>query len=160
MVTCEVVTPFAQGPLFRVHWNTFAPIERPVTPEVGLLGFAKLPEPLTTVHRPVAGANGAFPAKVALTAQTCWLGPAFAFGLFGLKTTMSTSSLVVGGVQGPLLMVQRSRFTPMLKPETVVFLNAALAKVPVPLTTVHCPVAGAIGALPASVVERFGEHNC
>lgn len=129
--------PFAQGPLFNVHWNTFAPIDRPDTAVVGLVAFAKVPVPFTTVHSPVAGASGALPARVAVVVQTCCAGPAFAFGLAGLKTTMSTSSLVVGGVQGPLLIVQRSLFTPMLKPDTVVLRTEAFAKVPVPLTTVH-----------------------
>ena len=129
--------PLAQGPLFKVHWNTFGPTARPDTAVVGLEAFAKVPVPLTTVHNPVAGASGAFPARVALAAQTCRAGPAFAFGLAGLKTTISTSSLVVGGVQGPLLIVQRSLFTPMLRPDTVVFRTEAFAKVPVPLTTVH-----------------------
>lgn len=155
-----MVMPLAQGPLFRVHWNTLAPTERPETPDAGLFAFARTPVPLTKVHTPVAGDKGELPARVAVVAQTCWLGPAFAFGLAGLKTTISTSSLVVGGVHGPLLMVQRNRFNPMPSPLTLVLRCAAFAKTPVPLVTVQSPVAGEIVAFPASVVEVFGEHSC
>ena len=154
------MTPLAQGPLLSVHWNTLAPTERPDTPELGLLALANVPVPLTTVQTPVAGASGAFPASVAVAAHTCWFGPAMALGLAGLKTTMSTSSLVVGGTQGPLLIVQRRRLRPMESPLTVVLRKLALAKVPVPLTTVHWPVAGAIVALPARVVLVVGEQSC
>ena len=77
-----------------------------------------------------------------------------------MKTTMFISSLVDGGVHGPFVIVHRNVFTPMPRPLTVVFRCAGFAKVAVPLTTVHCPVAGAITALPASVVLVFGEHNC
>lgn len=159
-MTCEVVTPLAQGPLLSVHWNVFVPIDKPDTVVVGLVELANVPVPVTTVHWPVAGVSGALAAKVALAAQTCWFGPALALGLAGLNTTISTSSKEDGGVHGPLLMVQRNRFKPMESPVTVVFLSAALAKVPVPVTTVHWPDAGAMGALAARVVERLGAHNC
>ena len=132
IVTCEVVVAFAHGPLLRVHWKTLAPIERPFTTVVGLFKFTNVPVPLTTVQTPVAGAKGEFPASVVVTSQTCCAGPALALGLAGLNTTISISSVVVGGVHGPLLMLQRIRFVPMERPLTVVLRRLALAKVPVP----------------------------
>ena len=69
--TWSVVMPLAQGPLFKVHWNTFVPMPRPVTPDEGDVGEAIVPEPLTSVHCPVAGAMGALPPKVAVVAHTC-----------------------------------------------------------------------------------------
>ncbi len=160
MVTCELVTPLAQGPLLKVHRNTLAPNESPLTPVVGLVASVKVPVPLTTLQTPEAGARGALPANVVELLHTDWLGPAFAAGLAGLNTTMLTSSCVVGGTQGPLLMVQRKVFTPMPNPLTAVLGLLALAKVPVPATTVHEPVAGAIGAFPASVAELDGAQSC
>ena len=96
-------------------------MDKPVTPLVGLFALAKAPVPLTTLHEPVAGAIGVFPASVAFAAQTLWSGPAFAFGLAGLKTVTFTSSCVLGGTQGPFVIVHRKVFTPALKPLTVVF---------------------------------------
>ena len=155
-----MVTPFTQGPLFKVHWNTLVPKPNPVTVLLGLVGVVMVPAPLTRVHCPVAGASGALPPRVELAAHTCWSAPALAFGLAGLKTVMLTSSCVVGGVQGPLLIVQRKVFTPTERPLTVVLRWVALAKVPVPLTTVHRPVAGKVTALPARVALVVGWHSC
>lgn len=160
MVTCELVMPLAQGPLLKVHWKTLLPKESPLTEEVGLFALANVPVPLITLQVPVAGANGALPASVVLLLHTCWLGPAFALGLAGLKTTTFTSSCVVGGKQGPLLMVHRNVFNPMLSPFTWVDGLLAFTKVPVPFATVHAPVAGNMTPLPASVVLVVGAHNC
>ena len=73
-----------------------------------------------------------------------------------MKTRMVTSSEVIGFAQGPLLIVQRSTLVPWPRLFTAVKGFAALAKVALPLTTVHWPVAGKVGALPASVVLMVG----
>lgn len=160
MVTWSEVMPLAHGPLFKVHWNTLVPMDKPLTPLVGLPALLKVPVPLTTVHVPVAGAIGELPASVAVAAHTFWSGPAFAFGLAGLNTVTFTSSCEVGGTHGPLVMVQRKVFTPAPKPLTVVVALVALPNVPLPATTVHCPVAGPTNAVPVSVVLVAGAHNC
>ena len=54
--------------------------------------------------------------------------------------------------QTPLLMVQRSTLMPGESPETVVVLEPALAKVPVPETTVQIP-APTTAPLAAKVVD-------
>ena len=46
-----------QAPLFTVHWKTCVPTERPVICVVGEVALLKVPEPLTTVHCPLAGAG-------------------------------------------------------------------------------------------------------
>ena len=83
-----------------------------------------------------------------------------ALGLFGSKTKTVISSKVVGGKQGPLLIVQRNTLAPMPSPVTAVFALPALAKVPLPLTTLHCPVAGAIGRLAFNVTPAPGAQAC
>ena len=114
-----------------------------------------VPLPLTSVHVPVAGNVGVLPCNVVVKGgeQSCWSGPALATGLFGSKTTMVTSSCVLAGVHGPLLIVQRKVFTPMPRPVTKVLGEAALTMVPDPATRVHWPEAGAGAALPASVAD-------
>jgi len=52
-----------------VHTNVFAPIVRPVTPEVGSLGVVTVELPAMTVHAPVPTV-GVFPASVAVVEQT------------------------------------------------------------------------------------------
>ncbi len=47
----------------------------------------------------------------------------------------------------------------MLKPDTVDIGEFAFAKVPVPDTTDHCPVAGAVAVLAAIVTEAVVEHT-
>lgn len=149
----------AQGPLLTVHWNTLAPIPRPVTVVVGLLAVVMVPEPLTKVHWPVAGNVGVLPAKVAsLGVHTSWSAPAFAFGLALEYTVTVTSSDVEPGVQGPLLMVQRKTCTPTVRPVTLVFRTFGFTMVPPPLTWLHTPVAGADAALPFNVTELVGEQ--
>ena len=111
----------AQGPLFIVQRNLFCPKERPETTALGVFTLENEPVPLITLHVPIAGAIGLFAARVVLLfgRHTVWSAPAFAAGEEGLKTVITTSSVNVP--QGPLLMVQRNRFTPMLRPVTVVF---------------------------------------
>ena len=59
---------------------------------------------------------------------------------------------------GPLFKVHWKVLVPTDKPLTPLVGLLASAKVPVPKTTVHVPVAGAIGALPANVV--LAAHTC
>ena len=63
-MTWSLVMPFAQGPLFTVHWKTLAPMPRPAIAVVALVGDVMVPEPLTKVHVPVAGDVGALPVRV------------------------------------------------------------------------------------------------
>ena len=71
IVTWSLVRPFAQGPLLSVHWNTFAPTPKPVTPLFGDAAAEIFPLPLTNVQLPVAGEIGVFPASAAVVAHTC-----------------------------------------------------------------------------------------
>ncbi len=43
----------AQGALAIVHRKVFAPIPKPVKPDVGLFGEVIVPEPLISVHVPI-----------------------------------------------------------------------------------------------------------
>ena len=61
IVTVEDVA--GQGGLVIVHWKTFVPKPKPVTPDVGDVGVVIVPAPLTSVHRPVP-IVGVFPANV------------------------------------------------------------------------------------------------
>src|SRR5690606_20386276 len=79
----------------------------------------------------------------------------FAAGCALLNTVMVTSS-DVAGTQAPLEMVQRNVLVPTPRPLTVVVGLLGLAKVPLPATTVHSPLAGAMAALAANVVEVVG----
>lgn len=56
------------GPLLMVHRRTTVPMPRPVTDVVGLAGFVIVPVPLMSDHVPVLGAEGVFPASVAVAA--------------------------------------------------------------------------------------------
>jgi len=60
---------------------------------------------------------------------------------------------VFGFAQGPLLTFHWNTLLPSDRPVTEVVGLLALAKVPVPLITVHVPVAGAMMLLPASVTD-------
>ena len=68
MLTWSEVTPFAHGPLVTVHSNTFSPTAKPVMLLVGLFGEVMVPEPLTSVHVPIAGKITLLPAMVTLEA--------------------------------------------------------------------------------------------
>ena len=63
------MTGESQVPLFNDHWNTLFPRLSPLTVEVGDEAFENVPLPLTTVHNPVPGAVGLFPASVATTGE-------------------------------------------------------------------------------------------
>src|SRR5437773_11582673 len=73
MVTLE---ESAQAPLVIFHLKTFAPVPKPVTVVVGLVGVVIVPLPLTSDQVPEP-TEGVFVAMVAV-AHTVWLGPAFA----------------------------------------------------------------------------------
>ena len=144
----------AQGPLLIVQRYTLLPMPMPLTVVVGLFALAKVPVPLTTVQVPVAGAVAALAASVteATGAQRSWSGPAFAAGAAALKMRNVTSSDVVCGVQGPLLIVQRNTTVPVVRLVTVVVGLVGVVRVAVPDTTVHRPVAGNTAAFAAITV--------
>ena len=155
--TWSEVVPLAHGPLFTVHKNVLVPMLRPVTVVVGEVGEVMLPLPFTSDHWPVAGNTGTLPVSVAAPGlHTCWSAPALALGLFASYTVTVTSSLVVPGVQGPLLMVQRYTYTPTVRPVMVVFLLDGLVITPPPLIMVHWPLAGATAAFAFMVVLVAG----
>ena len=162
ITTWSVVIPPEHGPLLTVQANTLAPRPNPVMPEAGSFGEVIVPLPLTNVQVPVDGKVGTLPCRVAVNggAHNCWSGPALATGLFGSKTTMFTSSCVLAGVHGPLLIVQRNVLTPTPRPVTWLFGAVGETRVPLPATRVHWPEAGAGAALPARVVLVWGAHNC
>ena len=58
--------------------------------------------------------------------------------------------------QGPLLIVQRKMFVPIAKPEMVVEGEVEFAKVAVPCTILHCPVAGICGVF-AEILNEVKE---
>src|SRR5690606_28372570 len=112
----------AQGPFSTVHSNTFTPTPRPETGLVGEVASARMPDPLTSVHTPVAGPIKALPAMVVevFGVHRSWSGPASATGLFTSYSTMVTSSKLVLFSHGPLETVQRYTFTPTAIPFTTV----------------------------------------
>src|SRR5690606_23558523 len=115
-----VVAP-GHAPLPMVQRYTLSPRPMPVTVVVGLFASPKVPVPLTSVQVPIAGGTAAFAVSATLAngAQNSWSGPALATAAFRSKTRIVTSSDVVGGTQGPLLMVQRSTCVPGGIPVTV-----------------------------------------
>ena len=58
-----------QEALVIVHTKVFAPVDNPVTPEVGLPGVVTDALPAMTVHAPVP-VVGVLPASVAVAAHT------------------------------------------------------------------------------------------
>lgn len=90
--------------------------------------------------------------------HSSWSGPAYACWALPLKTEMVTSA-ELEAAQGPLSTVQRKTLAPSDSPETVVAGSAGSANTPVPLTSVHWPVPGAIRALPSKVVLVMGVHK-
>ena len=123
---------FPQAPFVIVHWNTFWPTPIPLTTEVALLGVAIVPEPLTKLQAPVAGATAAFAVSVALdeVEQAFWSAPALAAAWPLLLTTMDTSSKLTGFAQAPLLIVQRNTLTPIPRPVTALVGTLALSYQP------------------------------
>ena len=52
-----------------VHWNTLAPVPKPVIPDVGEEGEVIVPAPEINVHIPLP-ATAVFPANVAVVPHT------------------------------------------------------------------------------------------
>ena len=138
----------AHGGSLTVHRRVTVPVTSPVSPDVGELGVVIVPVPETTVHKPVP-TLGVFPARVAVVVlHKFWSGPASALTEPAL-TVNTTSS--VDEAQGGLLIVQRKvTVVPALRPVTPEVGELGVVIVPVPETTVHCPVP-TVGVLPARV---------
>ena len=88
-VIVTVLVDGVHGALLIVHWNTFAPTPKPVTPLVGELGVVIVPEPLTKVHTPVP-VVGVLPANVAVVPHTVWSEPALAVVIWFTVTVTGT----------------------------------------------------------------------
>ncbi len=137
----------AQGGFAIVHRKTFAPVPRPVIPEVGLLGDVIVPEPLISVHVPVPAA-AVLPASVAvLLTQKDWSLPALA--------TVGTSDLVMVtsskvAVHGEFAIVQRKTFAPTPRPVIPEVGLFGVVIAPVPLISVQVPIP-AVAVLPPNV---------
>ena len=157
MVTWSLVGA-PHGPLSTVHWNTFAPMPRPVIVLVGEALLVIVPCPLTRVQVPVAGKITALPVIMVevVGAQSSWSAPALATGLLASNTKMLTSSN--DRPQAPLSIVQRNTFSPTDNPVTVVDSSVASAKVPLPWTTDQLAVARPTAPLAASTTELVVEQ--
>ena len=80
MVTWSLLLPHA--PLLTDHWNVCTPTVSPLICVAGEAALLKVPDPVTTVHVPTAGAAAALAFMVTLVTgvQIFWSGPAFATG--------------------------------------------------------------------------------
>ena len=145
----------AHGPFSTLHRNTFAPSDSPLTTVPGLVASTNTPVPLINVHSPVPGGIRALPAKVALVmgVHTLWSGPASAVSMPALYTDIETCALFNGKAQGPFITVHWNTFTPY--PMSVMVVVGLLGDVivPLPLNTVHSPVAGDTGVVPVTVTS-------
>src|SRR5436309_157646 len=135
-----------QTPLLIVQTNVLAPVDKPVTPEVGEPGVVTVALPAITVHTPLPTVD-VFPARVAVAEQTVWSGPAFDV-VGDSSRVIVTVSLEAG--QTPLLMVQTKVFAPRLNPVTPEVGSVGVVTLALPAITDHSPVP-IDGALPASV---------
>src|SRR5713101_8017058 len=116
-----------------VQTNVLAPTDNPVTPDVGEPGVVTVALPAITVHAP-APTVGAFPAKVAVAAQTDWSGPAFdAVG--GVSLVIVTVSLEAGHVA--FVIVHTNVLAPTDNPVTPDVGDAAVVTDALPTITVH-----------------------
>ena len=68
-------------------------------------------------------------------------------------------SVVTEPAQGPLFNVHLNVFVPTERPLTEEAGEFAFEKEPEPAITLHVPVAGEIGVLPASVAELLGKQT-
>src|SRR6266852_2793376 len=73
-----------------VHTNVFAPLDSPVTPDVGFPGAVTDALPAITVHAPVPTV-GVFPARVVVGPHTVWSGPASAVVGASPRITLTVS---------------------------------------------------------------------
>lgn len=117
-------------------------------------GFANVPDPETTIQRPVP-AVGALPAMkveaVPVVAQSVWLGPAFAIVGIALPTILITS---FEDAQGGFVIVQRKSLFPILNPVTPDVGLVGVVTVAVPETTDQTPLP-AVGVLAAKVAPEL-----
>ena len=133
-------------PLLIVQTNVFAPTDKLVTPDVGLLGVVTVALPAMTIHAPIPTV-GVLPARVAVVEQTVWSNPAAA-AVGDWSLVIVTVSLDDGHV--PLLIVQTNVFAPTINPVTPDVGLLGVVTVALPAITVHAPVP-TVGVLPASV---------
>ena len=116
-----------------VQRNTLVPELRPVTAVLNSAGFASVAEPTGIVQTPVPE-SGSVPSRELLAAQRTWSPPALTVKELFVTTSSSDE-------EHPLLViVQRKRFTPALRPETLVLKFIGEVIVPKPVTTDHCPL--------------------
>jgi hypothetical protein len=105
-----------------------------------------VPVPLTRVHKPVP-VDGVFPARVKLAPHILAVTPAL--DAVGASTPVIVTWAKLGE-QGLLEIVHWKTFGPAPNPLTAELGNAALAIIPLPLTSVHTPVP-TIGVFPLRV---------
>ena len=84
---------------------------------------AIVPVPPTSVQVPTPGVEGRSAAILVLLtgSQNDWSGPASASGAFGSNTDIVTTSEVIDGSQGPLLVVHCRILFPCARSVTEVF---------------------------------------
>ena len=154
----SLVIAFGHGPLLVVHANVLVPIVRPTTFEFGSFTSANRPAPSTNVHVPEAGKMGVLPARKMLSwgTQISTSGPAFAGKLNSLKMNMLTLSWLIPHT--PFSSVHTRMFSPTGRPSTAVVGLVASVKFAAPWNTLHTPLPGAVGLLPANTVLVFGVH--
>jgi hypothetical protein len=147
-VIVTVLDDGAQGGFEIVQSKTLGPIPNPVIPEVLDVGEVIVPDPLTSVHKPIP-TDGIFPASVAVVPQTVCAGPAIE--VVAPPVFVIVTVLVEGG-QGGFEIVHINTFAPAPKPVTPEPGVVGLVIVPAPLTNVQIPVPE-VGAFPASVAD-------
>ncbi len=119
-----------------VHWKTFTPTPKPVTPVVLLVAEVITPVPDTNVQLPVPIA-GRFPLKVAVVAHTVWFTPAIAgVGLASCCTETVDDELG----HTPLPIVHWNTFAPTPNPVTALLFTRGEVTDDGPLSTLHVPV--------------------
>ena len=147
LVIVTVSLDGGQEALLIVHTNVFAPMLKPVTPDVGLPGVVTDAPPAITVHTPVPTV-GVLLARAAVAEHTPKSAPAFA--------VVGEASLIIVTVstddgQDPLLIVQTNVFAPTESPVTPDDGSAGVVTVADPAITDQSPVP-VVGVLPANVV--------
>ena len=136
-----------QVPLVIVHSKTFAPIDKPVTADVGDDTVVTIAPPEITAQFPDPNI-GELAAKVAIVVlHKVWSFPAFAIVGRG-STIMVTESTL--GVQVPFVIVQVKVFTPVFNPVTPELGSIGFVIVAVPAVIVQSP-APRVGALAAKI---------
>ena len=132
----------AHTPFEIVQRSTLFPTESPDTPDVGEVALSKIAVPEIMVQIPFP-MDGEFAESVATVEQIVWSIPAFAV-VGEAWTIIETSSKT--SAQAPPGMVQRKVLVPVESADTEVLAKDALAKVPVPVITLHIPPFVAVAA--------------